>query len=138
MQQVQVDRLYPEPLELDLAALDNVIRRQIRISAGVGIEVAEDLRTDDQLVARHILEGLTQDGLGQSVPVRISGVEEVYSVFKRYLNYLYSYFDVNQLMEDLAQLDPKARFVQIIGHNPSIPEIGADLTGSFPDSNYSG
>ncbi len=51
-----------------------------------------------------------------------------------YLNYLYSYFNVNQLIEDIARIAPKADSVQVIGHNPSIPEMGADLTGSFSNA----
>ena len=47
------------------------------------------------------------------------------------LNYLYSYFNVNQLIEDIAKMAPKARSVQLIGHNPSISEMGADLSASF-------
>ena len=52
----------------------------------------------------------------------------------KYLNYLYSYFDVNQVIEDIVDMAPEAKLVQVIGHNPSIPEIGADLTGSFSNS----
>lgn len=51
-----------------------------------------------------------------------------------FLNYLYSYFTVNQLIEDIVGIAPKAELVQVIGHNPSIPEIGADLTHSFSNA----
>lgn len=52
----------------------------------------------------------------------------------KFLNYLYGHFTIADLMKDLALIAEKARSVQIIGHNPSIPEIGAELSGSFIDA----
>lgn len=52
----------------------------------------------------------------------------------KYLNYLYGSFTANQLIADLAKIASKARSVMIIGHNPTITELGADLTASFTEA----
>ncbi len=51
----------------------------------------------------------------------------------KFINYLYSDFNASQLIEDLANMAPKARSIQLIGHNPSMAEIGSGLSGSFSD-----
>jgi len=52
----------------------------------------------------------------------------------KYLNYLYGYFSIADLVRDLANTGAKANSVQIVGHNPSISEIAADLSGSYAES----
>lgn len=52
----------------------------------------------------------------------------------KYLNYLYGYFSIADLVKDLASKGAKSNSVQIIGHNPSISEIAADLSGSYAES----
>lgn len=52
----------------------------------------------------------------------------------KFLNYLYGYFTIQDLISDLTKIAGKSRSVQIIGHNPSIPEIGSDLYGSASEA----
>lgn len=52
----------------------------------------------------------------------------------KFLNYLYGYFSISELIEDLEKKGGKQGVIQIVGHNPSIPELGADLTGAPAES----
>ncbi len=49
----------------------------------------------------------------------------------KYLNHLYGYFSTQQIIKDISQIGAKARSVMIVGHNPSMAELGEDLTYSF-------
>ena len=52
----------------------------------------------------------------------------------KYLNYLYGYFSIHDLLRDISKIAGKSQSVQIIGHNPSISEIAADFSGTYAES----
>ena len=52
----------------------------------------------------------------------------------KYLNYLYGYFSIADLIRDISNIGAKSQSVQIVGHNPSISEIAADLSGAYAES----
>ncbi len=97
---------------------------------------------DVKLVARELLSlEYDPDLIVSSPALRAKQTAELfakefsYSVNQiKYLNYLYGYFSIKDLINDLSNIAAKARSVQIIGHNPSIPEIGAEFSGSFIDT----
>ncbi len=51
----------------------------------------------------------------------------------KYLEYLYGYFTTEQLLADITRIAAKARSVMLVGHNPSMADLGSDLTLSFSD-----
>ena len=97
---------------------------------------------DVLLVAQEILSlGYKPDLIVASPALRARQTAELFArAFNypepqiKFLNYLYSYFAVNQLIEDIGNIAPKANFVQVVGHYPSMPELGADLTGSISNA----
>jgi phosphohistidine phosphatase len=97
---------------------------------------------DVKLIARELLSFEYEPDLIISSPaVRAKQTAELfakgfnYSVSQiKYLNYLYGYFSISDLINDLSKMASKSNTVQIIGHNPSIAEIGSDFSGSFSDA----
>lgn len=96
---------------------------------------------DVKLVARELLAmEYVPDVLISSPAVRAKQTAELFArEFEfpvsqiKFLNYLYGYFSLGELIADLEKIAGKFNVIQIVGHNPSIPETGADLTGSPAD-----
>ena len=97
---------------------------------------------DVKLVARELMAlEYEPDMIISSPAIRAKQTSEIFarefnypSSQIKFLNYLYGYFSVNELIADIEKLAGKLGCVQIIGHNPTIPELGADLTGSAPEA----
>lgn len=95
-------------------------------------------KQDPVFVARELIDlNIIPDKIISSSAVRAAQTAEIFAsrfdVSKsnlHLLDFLYGYYSTEKLIEYLGQSASKSNTVQIVGHNPKMEELGADLTGS--------
>jgi len=78
VKQIQVDYLNTHALQLQVAALPYVRRRQIRVTRTVRIEVVEDFSADHDGIAGLAGQEFSEDCFGIPISVSVCCIEEVY------------------------------------------------------------
>ena len=93
---------------------------------------------DPVLIANELLDlGIEPDKIISSPAKRAIQTAEIFAKkFQVPVNnikmgdFLYGYFSSDKLIEYLASIASKSQCVQVVGHNPKMEELAADLTGS--------
>lgn len=93
---------------------------------------------DPLLIAREVLDlGIEPDKIVSSPAKRAIQTAEIFAgKFNIPVNnikladFLYGYFATEKLIEYLSSYASKSQCVQVVGHNPKMEELAADLTGS--------